>query len=235
MQPYDVLMIVVLVGATVFGAIKGMAWQVASIASLVVSYIVSLSASAPLANALGWGEKPWGRFGAMLIIYVFMSFIIWSAFRVVSGFIDRLKLKEFDRQIGALFGVAKGVLLCTAITLFAVTLVPDDAKQRILDSRSGYYICDLLDRADTIMPPELHEVVGPYIRRAQDTLHSGSSHPGHSHSELVPAQIPVAAETLRKGADALTEGADRFGNLQDTAKRLHQEAEQELREATTIR
>ena len=36
--------------------------------------------------------------------------------------IDRLKLKEFDRQIGAIFGLAKGVLWCAVITFFTVTL-----------------------------------------------------------------------------------------------------------------
>ena len=37
------------------------------------------------------------------------------------GAIDRVKLNEFDRQMGALVGFAKGVLLCIAITFFAVT------------------------------------------------------------------------------------------------------------------
>ena len=35
MELYDICMLVVLVGTTVFGAWKGMAWQVASSASLV--------------------------------------------------------------------------------------------------------------------------------------------------------------------------------------------------------
>ena len=46
METYDICMIVVLVGATIFGAWKGMAWQVASTASLVVSYVVALRFSA---------------------------------------------------------------------------------------------------------------------------------------------------------------------------------------------
>ena len=36
-HPYDVLMRAVLVGTTIFGAWKGMAWQLASLASVVVS------------------------------------------------------------------------------------------------------------------------------------------------------------------------------------------------------
>ncbi len=42
METYDICMLLVLVAATVFGAYKGMAWQIASLASLVVSYFVAL-------------------------------------------------------------------------------------------------------------------------------------------------------------------------------------------------
>ena len=42
MQTYDLLMLLVLVCATIFGFWKGMAWQLASLASLVVSYIAAL-------------------------------------------------------------------------------------------------------------------------------------------------------------------------------------------------
>ena len=41
MQPYDIVMIVVLAGATLFGFWKGMAWQIASLASLVLSTFVA--------------------------------------------------------------------------------------------------------------------------------------------------------------------------------------------------
>ncbi len=44
----------------------------------------------------------------MLVLYILTSLAIWLLFRMVSGIIDRVKLKEFDRQMGALFGLAKG-------------------------------------------------------------------------------------------------------------------------------
>ena len=59
---------------------------------------------------------PLNRFIAMFIIYLVCALVIWGIFRLVSGFIDRLKLKEFDRQMGAVVGLIKGGLLCIAIT-----------------------------------------------------------------------------------------------------------------------
>jgi membrane protein required for colicin V production len=110
----------------------------------------------------------------MLALYIVTSLVIWLIFRIVAGFIDRLKLKEFDRQLGAVFGLTKGVLLCVAITLFAVSLLPDQQRHSIMVSRSGYYIAMLLNRADMVMPEELHDVLHPYIHRAQQQLDAAS-------------------------------------------------------------
>jgi membrane protein required for colicin V production len=90
--------------------------------------------------------------------------------------IEKVKLKEFDRQIGAIFGLAKGVLLCVLITLFAVTLLSEPQRQAICNSRSGYYIAVLLDKADGVIPGELHEVLDPYIDRLDQQV-------PHEHTE----------------------------------------------------
>ena len=58
MQTYDLLMILVLVATTMFGFWKGFAWQVASLASLVASYFISLKFSPQLAHFFGDSE-PW--------------------------------------------------------------------------------------------------------------------------------------------------------------------------------
>lgn len=175
MELYDIVMLLVLAGATVFGAMKGMAWQLASLASLVLSYFAALRFSEPLAPHLG-DQAPWNRFLAMLVIYVAVSLLIWLLFRLVAGFIDRVRLHEFDRQIGALFGLAKGVLLCLAITFFAVTLSAA-AREAVLRSRSGYYLARLLNRAEGIMPRELHKVLDPYLDRLQDGLDPNAPQP----------------------------------------------------------
>jgi membrane protein required for colicin V production len=169
MDNYDILMIVVLVAATLFGAWKGLAWQVASMAAIVASYYVAFHFRDQLAEHIHT-TPPWNVFIAMLVLYVGTSFAIWVVFRLVSGFIDRLKLKEFDRQIGALFGLAKGVLLCVIITLFAVTLLGDQQREAIIRSKSGYYIAVLLDKADRVLPREVHEVLHPYIHELDAKL-----------------------------------------------------------------
>jgi membrane protein required for colicin V production len=190
MELYDICMLVVLVGATVFGAWKGMAWQVASTASLVVSYLVALRFSEQIAHRFGQ-QAPLNRFIAMFVLYVGTSIAIWLSFRIVAGFLDRLRLKEFDRQMGALFGATKGVLLCVAITFFAVTL---SAKARglVLQSRSGHYIAVLLDRAEGVMPQELHQVLDPYLNKLEQGL--------ERNDKPKPASIPADDERAQQGS-----------------------------------
>lgn len=188
MPTYDLLMLLVIVAATIFGFWKGMAWQIASLASLVVSYIAALRFSEQLAPTFG-DHAPWNRFVAMLVIYIVTSFVIWTAFRLVSGAIDKVKLEAFDKQLGALFGLAKGVLLCVAITFFAVTLLPPAQGEAIVASRSGRYIVVLLNKTHSVVPPEVHQVIDPYLEKIESRLnpsHQVDWPTGHSSQPSQP-------------------------------------------------
>ena len=168
MHPYDWVMLIVLVMTTLFGAWKGMAWQVASLASVILSFFVAMRFS-PLAAPMFGDKAPLNRFLAILVLYLITSAVIWLAFRLVAGLIDRVQLKDFDRQAGAAFGAVKGVLFCVVITFFLVTL-STSGRETVLESRSGYYIAYLLDRTHSIMPEEIHEVLHPYLHRLNEEL-----------------------------------------------------------------
>lgn len=169
MQNYDLAMLAVLAIATIFGFWKGLAWQVASLASLVVSYFVALKFADRLAPLVS-EHAPFNKFVAMLIIYAGSSLAIWMIFRVVAGVIDGVKLKGFDRQMGALVGFGKGVLICIAITFFAVSLLGEVQREKIIASRSGHYIVQILDKADAVAPPEIKGVISPYIEKINQRL-----------------------------------------------------------------
>jgi len=211
MQTYDLLMLLVLVATTLFGFWKGMAWQIASLASLVLSYFAALRFSAQLAPVFG-DHAPWNRFVAMLAIYIATSFAIWTIFRLVSGAIDKVKLEAFDRQIGALFGLAKGVLLCVAITFFAVTLLPPTQGEAIVASQSGRYIVAILDKTHAVVPPEIHDVIDPYLDKIEQRLKPGDQQqsPGQELRNLWPSQVqsPAATDSLPAAIPALPTGVD---------------------------
>lgn len=191
MQTYDLLMLLVLIATGMFGFWKGMAWQIASLASLVVSYFVALKFADQLAPMIS-SHAPWNKFVAMLAIYIGTSFVIWMAFRLVAGVIDQVKLQSFDRQMGLLFGLAKGALFCVAITFFAVTILPQAQKEMILASRTGEYIVVALDKTESVVPPEIHQVIHPYVERIEQRLDPGSQSPAGSN---IQSLWPRSAET----------------------------------------
>jgi membrane protein required for colicin V production len=189
-QPYDLLMLGVLVGLAVLGAWKGVAWQIAALSSLVVSWLVAVRFGKVLAPFISDNE-PWNGFIAMLLLYLGTSLAIWSFFRLVKGMIDRVQLKDFDRQMGALFGLVKGALWCLLITFFAVTL-SDTTRQWVLQSRSGYYTALLIQHGTPALPEDVRNVLGKYIKQLDEGLEEG-------HLEESMAKTPVSDPRQGRG------------------------------------
>jgi membrane protein required for colicin V production len=195
MQTYDILMLIILASAAIFGAIKGFAWQIASLASIVVSYFVANYFRYDVAKHIN-AQPPWNVFLAMLLLFFGTSLAIWLVFRMVSSSIDKIRLKEFDRQLGAGFGLIKGAAMCCVVTMFAMTLLGPNQKTAIARSRSGQYISQALAHAGSIMPPEVKEVIGPYIANVERELEQGRA----------PEGFPVPVEF--QGANGTNLGND---------------------------
>ncbi len=155
-------------------AIKGFAWQVASLASIVASYFIAFYFRNNLASVIN-AQAPWNLFLAMLLLYGGSSFFIWMIFRLVSTAIDKVRLKEFDRHMGALFGFAKGTAYCLLVTMFAMTLLGNDKQRAICSSRSGYYMSKVLASADGLLPKEVDDVIGPHLDQLGKKLEDGRS------------------------------------------------------------
>jgi membrane protein required for colicin V production len=160
-EGYDLVMIGILAVAALLGYFKGMVWQLAWIAGIVASSFVALRFAPQFAHLFGQ-QAPWNRFLAMLALYVGTSLAVWILFRLVSGFINAIHLSAFDHQLGLLLGLAKGALLCIVITFFAVTLAPD-YRHQIVASRSGRFVAELIVRADTYLPKDIHDTVEPFV------------------------------------------------------------------------
>jgi len=162
MSLYDLVMLIVFVGAIFFGLWKGLAWQVASVAAIFLSYFVSMTFRWQVARFIS-AEEPWNQFAAMLILFLGTSLVVWSVFSMVKGRIREMELNGFDRQAGAILGAAKGAVLCMVVTMFAVTLLGNTARNAIYASRSGGYIVRGINQVSGIVPTEIHKYIDPYI------------------------------------------------------------------------
>lgn len=194
---YDWVMIGILVLGVIQGAWRGLAWQLAPIASLVLGYIVAIPMSAQFAP--WFGDKPTSRFLAILVLYAVVSLGVYMIARALRESIERIKLVEFDRHLGAILGGMKGALVCLVVTFFAVGL-SEQAREYVLNSYSGIAAGEVIHHLEPIMPAQMEEVLEPYLAKIHDpTTHKPSAEKAETKVAQTPRPIPA---TDKKGEDS---------------------------------
>jgi uncharacterized membrane protein required for colicin V production len=183
---YDAAMAGVLVAGMIWGAWKGVTWQLASIASLILGYMVSHQLSAQLAPHFP-GDPVVSRALAMLSTYAVVSggvFLVAWIFRAV---LKRLNFEAFDRHLGMLLGGMEGALLGLLATFFVVSLAPA-TREPIFSSPSGQLVGVLMNAVGPVLPSEAREALAPFIAEAKQAIATG---------EKVIPLLPAAAEIHR--------------------------------------
>jgi membrane protein required for colicin V production len=179
MTLYDAAMAAVVVLGMVWGAWRGLTWQVASLASLVLGYSVASSASAGLAAHFP-GEPIVARALAMLALYVLTSGGIFGLAWMIRATLRRLRFEAYDRHLGMVLGGLEGALLGVIATLFVVSLAPQ-SRGPIFASPSGRVVGGLMAAVGPALPGEVRDVLAPFW--------SGGPAPGPGPG---PAAVPVA-------------------------------------------
>ena len=162
MSIYDIVMLIVMVGAIWFGYWKGLAWQIASVAAIAVSYFVSVNFRDVISPYIQTSE-PWNRIGAMLILFLGTSLIIWTIYASIAKSLKKNELKGFDRQAGAMLGAVKGALLCMVITMFAVSIMGEKAHDAVHTSTFGPYVESGIWNVSAFVPEEIAQFVDPHL------------------------------------------------------------------------
>lgn len=174
---YDLVILGILILATIHGAVRGFVWQLAGIAGVVLCFAFSGTLSPWLAPYIQV-DPPLNRWIAMLILYLAFSFAAFVVARQIRGWLERVRLVEYDRHLGAVFGFVKGAAFALVLTFFLVTL-SQRARSQIFTSMSGQVAAVVMDRLHPVMPVELHDVLEPYIHRLDrpglDLRHSPQS------------------------------------------------------------
>ena len=212
-EGYDLVMIGLLAGAAVLGYFKGIVWQIAWIAGIFASSFVAFRYGGPMSSFFGQ-QAPWNRLAAMLALYAATSIGVWLVFRVISRAINAIHLSAFDHQLGLLLGIAKGVLLCIVVTFFGVTVIPT-YRDQIVASRSGRLVAELIVRADTYLPKDIHDTVDPFVKQFEAELQKPAGAPGASTAE--PQAIAGGPSPLQAMWNGVSSAAAWAGTEQGTA------------------
>jgi membrane protein required for colicin V production len=162
---YDGVMLAIVVFAVIHGAVKGMAWQLAPIASLVLGYLFAMPLSA--ATAPWFGQPPLNRVFSLIVMYMLVSLGVYLVARSLRESIEKAKLAEFDRHLGALLGGVKGVLFTTVLTVGLLSVSPT-AAGFIIHSESHTIASRIIDVVCPLLPQDVHRVIDPYLAPLHD-------------------------------------------------------------------
>lgn len=246
MTVFDGVVLVVLIAAIVQGRFKGMAWQLAPIASLVLGYVVALPMAGSLAPWFGDSE-PMNYLLALLVLYLTVALGVYLLARSVKEYIVKFKLDEYDKHLGALFGGVKGVLFCLAIMFFSAAMSAN-AREYLVKTRSGYAAAYLMDSLHPYLPEKLHNSLETQIHSLDtDDMHLQHRHeyvteqtPGQSDQiATLPKEEPLLPSLPPLPPDPLPEEDVHFGNQQagdtpDTPQR-HDETGDEVSRTSPTR
>ncbi len=160
MTLYDAAMVALILGGMAWGAWRGIVWQIASIASLVLGYAVAHTTSDDLAVHFP-GDPVVARGLAMVVIYAAVSGGVFFAAWLVRATLRKLRFEAYDRHLGMVLGGMEGALVGMVATLFVVSLAPQ-SRGPIFASPSGKVVGRAMKALGPVLPGEAREVLAPF-------------------------------------------------------------------------
>ncbi|VAX40141.1 hypothetical protein MNBD_PLANCTO02-2971 [hydrothermal vent metagenome] len=157
---FDGIILFVLLISLYRGAAKGFVWQLATIAAIVLCFVFAGELSKKVAPVIAnFGAKPpLDQWLAMLALYVGFSFLSFGVARSIGRWLEKVKLKEYDKHLGAIFGLVKGVAFCLVLVFF-LSNFSTSARAMIKKSYSGKAAATVMDGLHPLMSEGLSKAL----------------------------------------------------------------------------
>lgn len=176
---YDLVVLAILAFCTIRGAAKGIIWQLAGIVGVVLCFAFAETIAAAVGPHVSL-PPPTNHWVVMFGAYLGFSLLSFSMARSVDKWIEKHEMKEYNQHLGAIFGFAKGVVICLVMTFFIVTMSAS-ARESLKNSHSGKAAAIIMDRLHPVMPDNLHDALAEYIHQLDsDELDLQHTH-DHEH------------------------------------------------------
>jgi membrane protein required for colicin V production len=208
-QVVDFGVLGILLYCTFRGASRGLLSQLAWVVALLLCFKFSGTLS-PAIEPLIAVDPPLKQWIAMLVVYVVLCGGAFLAAGVVSSWMEKTKILNFDRHLGGLLGFAKGVVICMTIMYFLITISPS-IRNVVGQTYSGYGAAVILSYSQVLLRlvpehavPMVQHVIdrfNQHLRPAVDDL--ANAKPAD------PSQFPDAA-TVKPNGNSWLDGDTSF-------------------------
>jgi membrane protein required for colicin V production len=151
----DLAMLGVIVFSILVGALRGLTFEVLSLLGWVAAWFAGLWLGPLLAPHLPIGApgSPLNGIAAFACAFL-VVLVLWGiAARAVSALVGKTLLRPLDRLLGALFGLARGVLVLLVLAMI-VSYTPATASPAWRQSVGAAWLSSILGGAMPFVAPE---------------------------------------------------------------------------------
>ena len=191
----DLVALAILLYCAVKGASRGLLSQLSWVIALLLCFKFS-GTLAPKIEPLISVAPPLKQWLAMLAVYVGLCGVSFVIAGMLSIWMAKAKIIDFDRHLGGILGFVKGVVICMTIMFFAITMSPP-MRDIVSQTYSGYAAAIILHNSRHLIPL-LPENAVPTVRNVIDDFNK-SLQPG---ADDLTGATPSEAETF--GSDSST-------------------------------
>jgi membrane protein required for colicin V production len=152
----DIALLAILVISVLVGVLRGLVFEVLSLAGWVAAFLVAYFAAPGLATVLPIGSPGSAlnhgiAFGGLFLV----SLLVWGLIaRMLRTLIRASPLSGIDRLLGAGFGAARGLLLLFVIVTVA-SLTPMRSSDAWRSSQGAMILDTFLQDLKPALPPEV--------------------------------------------------------------------------------
>ena len=193
----DLVALAILLYCAVKGASRGLLSQLSWVVALLLCFKFS-GTLAPKIEPLISVAPPLKQWLAMLAVYVGLCGVSFVVAGMLSSWMAKAKIIDFDKHLGGILGFIKGVIICMTIMFFAITMsIP--MRDIVSQTYSGYAAAIILHNSRHLIPL-LPENAVPTVRNVIDDFNK-SLQPG---ADDLSGATPSEAEKF--GSDSTANG-----------------------------
>ena len=154
----DITVVVTVIIMALLGIRKGFAWQFVQIASIVGGVLLASAVSARVARLFGY-RSPGACWVVAAILFVLVTLAGHLLAVRLRTRLDEWELKSWDKELGAVIGALKGLVLCAVILAFL--LMPRTGLRKTVLEKSlvGKPLAHALEGMRRYIPTDLHQEV----------------------------------------------------------------------------
>ena len=194
----DLVALAILLYCAVKGASRGLLSQLSWVIALLLCFKFSGTLAPKIEPMIGVAP-PLKQWLAMLAVYVGLCGVSFVVAGMLSSWMAKAKIIDFDKHLGGILGFVKGVIICMTIMFFAITMsVP--MREIVSQTYSGYAAAIILHNSRYLIPL-LPENAVPTVRNVIDNFNK-SLQPG---MDELSGATPAEADTF--GSDPSETGS----------------------------